>query len=87
MIPHWEKGDVALSDDDDICIEWGDTGDYLWFDIDRDGTFRTLRGYRGEGRVENVFNDANAAFIYVKSQLKEIYGPPTTPRKGCKGDV
>lgn len=74
-IEHWGKGDIALSDDDDICIEWNKLDASLWFDITTNGTFQTLRKYPNGERVENHWTDAGAVFRYVAAQLKEIFEP------------
>jgi hypothetical protein len=74
-IKHWDKGDAALSEADDICIEWNKLDASLWFDIDRDGTFRTLRKYPNGECVENQWSDAGAVFRYVAAQLGEIFEP------------
>lgn len=81
MFNHWDKAEIALTDDDpdqcDICIEWHKSkGHFLWLDIERDGAVRTLRGYgEDEIRIEQVWRNSGVdLFVYVNAQLDEIYG-------------
>ncbi len=78
MFVHWDKAQIALSDNDDICIEWtGPNGDF-WLDIDRDGTVRTLRIHAcgdKEERAWTAFNP-NDLFDYVNETLRALWYSP-----------